>query len=46
VINSTLAVMKGIIGMYKVYFGLALNGKIWEIKTFNSIDDARKWLDT
>jgi|SaaInlV_200m_DNA_3_1039701.scaffolds.fasta_scaffold05010_2 hypothetical protein len=43
---GTLAVMKGIIGMYKVYFGLALNGKIWEIKTFNSIDDARKWLDT
>jgi len=45
-IVGTLAVMKGIIYMYKVYFGLVLNRKIWEIKIFDSIDDARKWLDT
>ncbi|MBC8440901.1 MAG: hypothetical protein H8D87_14625 [Deltaproteobacteria bacterium] len=45
-IVGTLAVMKVIICMYKVYLRLALNGKIWEIETFNSIDDARKWLDT
>ncbi len=38
--------MKGIVYMYKVYFGLALNGKTWEIKIFDSIDDSRKWLDT
>ncbi len=45
-IVGTLAAIKGIISMYKVYLGLALNGKIWKIETFNSIDDARKWLDT
>ena len=45
-IVGTLAVMKAIIYMYKVYLGLALNGKIWKTKIFDSIDDARNWLDT
>jgi len=45
-IVGTLAVIKGITSMYKVYFGFASNGDIWGTKIFDSIDDARKWLDT
>jgi len=45
-IIGTQPVMKGIIYMYNVYFGLASNTNIWETKIFDSIDDARKWIDT
>lgn len=39
------SVMTGLANMYKTYFELNNNEKSWELKIFETEDEAREWID-
>jgi hypothetical protein len=43
---ATQLVMAGLTRMYESYLGAALGGESWETQVFDSIADAREWIDS